>query len=296
MTDSSEAIREFLETTPLYTRWKAAEPAKSPLPIGQPEVLRIHCAKCEASTNWLAPHKAMKTAVPAPEWTRPAGSIVKNSQWTDGWGGDVIWRFHCAECEAEAIFWVAYRWERIRAGEDGAVVVTLRKIGQDPPQQAALSAALGRRLPKPAAEFLEKGNRCLQFGYGLGAIAYMRRVVEESVSGILTVVSDAAKLDGDSETVERIRTAADHPQASERLRIAADCLPPRLRPGGVNPLAILYGLTSGGLHTGSDSECVDLAQNIRETLEWLFVQVASETEQGRELAKRLNRLAQAKKG
>ena len=62
---------------------------------------------------------------------------------------------------------------------------------------------------------------------------------------------------------------------SEKIELVKDILPAVLRPNGMNPLSLLHGVLSEGLHADDDEKCLDLAVEIREILTFLASQVAA---------------------
>jgi hypothetical protein len=61
----------------------------------------------------------------------------------------------------------------------------------------------------------------------------------------------------------------------DKINLVKDLLPPILRPDGQNPLSVLHGVLSEGLHGMSDEECMDNAISIRNTLVYLVHQVTA---------------------
>ena len=55
----------------------------------------------------------------------------------------------------------------------------------------------------------------------------------------------------------------------EKIDLVKDLLPPILRPDGMNPLSTLHSTLSEGLHQESDERCIELAAEVRETLEFV---------------------------
>jgi len=55
-------------------------------------------------------------------------------------------------------------------------------------------------------------------------------------------------------------------------------MPGHLKPGGMNPFALLYELQSFGLHERSDEECCDIADAMDEAMKYVFTELKSRTE------------------
>ncbi len=85
--------------------------------------------------------------------------------------------------------------------------------------------------------------------YGIGAVAYFRRVVEERTNELIDVVADLAHANGTGDTeVQKILAAKSEKTYDKRLEVASQMLPVSLRPGGANPLGRLHDLLSVALH------------------------------------------------
>ncbi len=82
--------------------------------------------------------------------------------------------------------------------------------------------------------------------------------------------ADSAAADGNSEAARTIRVAKESGRTEDRLKLASEALPEGLRPGGANPLAVLYGHYSRGIHGLSDEQCLEVARELHFTLEYIF--------------------------
>src|SRR5439155_26247749 len=129
---------------------------------------------------------------------------------------------------------------------------------------------LAKGLTEPVLDLFKKGLTSLTHGFGLGALAYFRRVVEDASAELIDLFADRAGADGDSETAQAIRAAEQNSRMEDRLKVASEALPPTLRPGGVNPLAVLYARYSRGIHGLSDEECLTVAQQLLFALQYIF--------------------------
>ena len=135
---------------------------------------------------------------------------------------------------------------------------------------------------------------CMSQGYGLGAVAYFRRVIENEVVALLDLVEDAAKADGDEEALDAVRGARESHVAEEKLRLVAEHVPRGLRPSGVNPLAVLYGGFSRGIHALSDEECLAVALELRTAFDFVFKNLRQVVREAKEYASQI--ALAAKKG
>lgn len=133
-------------------------------------------------------------------------------------------------------------------------------------------------------DYLKRGLICELQGYGIGAFAYYRRIVEAVIDKLLDSIP--ALLSGAE--LEAYRAALtktkDTRVTQEKIELVKDMLPAILRPNDTNPLKALHGILSEGLHAQSDEECLKSAVVVRTTLVFLASQVAASAEAGREFS------------
>lgn len=123
-------------------------------------------------------------------------------------------------------------------------------------------------------------------GFGLGAVAYFRRVIEDRAGDILDRLRRVAELEGDAEAVAKIDAAKESHSVSDRLKLAVDAVPKALRPAGMNPLGILYGAFSEELHASeSDEAALETAQQLQAALDVLVRKLVEHDEDVKTLAK-----------
>jgi hypothetical protein len=168
-------------------------------------------------------------------------------------------------------------------------MVGITKVGQFPPIDIAIDLELRSKLG-PYVELYKKGRICESQGYGIGAYAYYRRIVELVID---TLLDDVPNLLSDEEKKEYaialVKTKSTQ-VAQEKIALVKDLLPPILRPNGVNPLSILHGILSQGLHTGSDEECLDSASQIREVLVFLVHQISTASSASKNFTESMRKL------
>ena len=184
-------------------------------------------------------------------------------------------RYACSRCDQSSLtIWYMQRTQLAKLeGEAlpvGIAGIVLTKLGQLPAPETRPDPMVEKALSSAGRDFYKKGLRSLAHGFGVGALAYFRRVVEDATTEILTIVEEVAESEGDAATVERIQEAMAAKEMEEKLRLAAQALPASLRPGNVNPLRVLFQQYSKGLHDRTEHECSQIAERMRFTLEYLF--------------------------
>ncbi|OFW41482.1 MAG: hypothetical protein A3J28_16435 [Acidobacteria bacterium RIFCSPLOWO2_12_FULL_60_22] len=254
--DIPKKLAEFVNTWPLYS------PFVLRFFLGQsspdlPQTILRECGHCEATPTW--------------QRVRPY-SYVQTDKVNAGVGW--ILAYQCTHCRKEELrLWVNESASRAKNqdGTDGPIVgVTWRKFGQWPAQSIEPSREVAKELTAPVLDIFKKGLTSLSHGFGLGALAYFRRVVEDASAELINLFAEKAKAEGDEEAEKAIRAAMETRRMEDRLKVASEALPATLRPGGANPLAVLYAHYSRGIHGLSDDECLEVARQLHFALDYIF--------------------------
>jgi hypothetical protein len=193
-------------------------------------------------------------------------------------------RYICASCQSFK------RTFFIRIDDD---LGSVTKIGQYPPWDIKpdknIKAMLGEHK-----ELLAKGMILESQGYGIGSFGYYRRIVEDIIGQLL---EDIQSLLSDSElmayksALEKVRLTKI---TAEKIELVQDLLPPILRPEGMNPLSLLHGVLSEGLHAADDERCLELAGEVREILGFLAAQIAISKNSSRSFTDKMKILLEKK--
>lgn len=146
------------------------------------------------------------------------------------------------------------------------------KYGQFPPPSDRISNQLGRRLGDEHQAFYETAIRLRNHGAGIGAMAYLRRVVEDTARELVAIVADEAGREGDKVDSEEIRRVSEGRDIGAMIDLAKRVLPTRLLAdaGAHNPLERLHRLASVGIHGRTDEECVAEFDECRVVFEFFF--------------------------
>jgi hypothetical protein len=228
---------EFLEDYPLYRQWNGN--------WIRPETLSRDCRQCGKETTWSF----------VGDFTAASISSFK------------LLQYACVKCTNDAVFFL---------------VVVLQggghmKAGQFPRPSVRVPRTVEKRLGA-SADFYRKALTSRNEGYGLAAVAYFRRVVEDKTNELIDVVADAAATFGVPSTdVEKIRAAKNEKAYEDKLKIAARAIPEVLKPDGANPFQAMYDILSVGIHTQSEDECLQIADDTREIFDYLFDRLRTET-------------------
>jgi hypothetical protein len=168
---------------------------------------------------------------------------------------------------------------------------SVQKIGQQPPQSIEIPTDLSGRLG-PTAEYYKKALICRSQNFGIAAVAYMRRIVEEKTDDLIDVVVELAETyEADEKTIESLKGAKKQIQYEEKLRTASELIPAALRPGGVNPIGQLYSHLSVGLHGKPDDDCIAIFDDLKADFEYVFRNLHVQAEERRKFAERVQKRA-----
>lgn len=122
-------------------------------------------------------------------------------------------------------------------------------------------------LLRPDRALYLKGRQCEIQGLGIAAFSYYRRVIEnqrhrifDEITRVLSSVSPGHPVIAD---LHAARNARQFAQSVEAIKHA---LPDSIKISGRDPLRLLHGALSVGIHALSDEECLERATAIRTVL------------------------------
>ena len=222
--DAPVTPTQFLEDHPLYRKWEGNWII--------PSTISRDCGPCEKETTWK--YSVNLTA--------------------SGSGAFKLYKYQCVKCTDDAVYFLIVE---LKSG-------ARMKAGQFPRESVRVPSGIQKRLGA-SAEFYRSALTCRNEGYGLAAVAYFRRVVEDKTNELIDVVADAAEAHSvPAADVEKIRTAKNAKTYEDKLKIAAQAIPDVLKPDGANPLQAMHDILSVGIHTQSEDECLQIADETRE--------------------------------
>jgi hypothetical protein len=175
------------------------------------------------------------------------------------------------------------------------VLVKVSKVGQYPPLSINISTALQKSLGKEATTLYKKALITRNEGYGLAAVGYIRRVVEDKTNELIEVATQLAEFHKvDAATVAKMRAAANSEKFTpyeDKLKIAGAVFPDVLKVGDINPLQALYGLVSKGIHSMTETECVDIADRTFAVFEYIFSKLKAEIADAKAFVEKVKKLS-----
>jgi hypothetical protein len=161
----------------------------------------------------------------------------------------------CVNCHKGRIEYV-YMQENVRhLNMNGAnkIELFITKIGQFPKLEVSIEKPLEKMIGKENAELLKKARMSRHVKHGIGALAYLRRVIENMLR---TIGAKAIENHPDKRT--EIEGALKLWRFEDKLEKLKTYLPDELNGSdGDNPFLTIYGKASEGIHGKSEEECVD---------------------------------------
>lgn len=252
---SDSDIKEFLETAPLYS-WREFE--KPDVNRGSLWINEIdsYCETCGQNR----PFQDLSS--------RGSGAGMAMPVLKTGISG---FQFTCVSCRVQS-----KRFLVQQVVDDNSI--KFQKYGELPRKGLDKDRNLQKFFKEDRDNF-EKATICLSHGYGIGAFAYFRRVIENNIGILLDLLTeDAQATEGSEAILNALAELRKESPMSKKIEIANNALPSYLKPDGLNPLGKLYQVLSEGVHTYSDEECLSKANAAKECVAFLVGELSARRE------------------
>ncbi|MBD0332645.1 MAG: hypothetical protein ICV66_08315 [Chitinophagaceae bacterium] len=158
----------------------------------------------------------------------------------------------------------------------------IRKVGQWPSFKIKPDAILYSFLEDDDKDYYNKALNCLSHNYGIGAFAYLRKIVEKE---IVKIVQELAK--EDSPDFEEINALLEEFGKNKHMGPLVDnvfkYLPKSLKIFDHNPLKTLWSNLSEGIHRLTDEECLSIAFAMDKLLQLIVKKLREEQTELREI-------------
>jgi hypothetical protein len=249
---------EFLRKASLYHKVLLDESVNVCGPRSKDQVVHQACKNCkEDRTFKLVHHETLYQFDDAIREPRGSSTAILRSSLHS-------YAYDCLYCSQFRLFFLV--------GLDQHQT-TAWKAGQHPAWSIEVSKQFEAML-RDHKETYKKGLICESQGYGIGAFAYYRRIVELVIGDLLESIDDL--MDGAEKEAykEALVSTKNSRDAKTKIDLVKHLLPSSLMQGEHNPLGVLYRILSEGIHAMSDEECLEYAVAIRETLVSLVDQIA----------------------
>lgn len=259
----------FLESFPLYKKCKNHVPSKFDNFKFHP--LQLNCIGCKKETTHCYRGDLSQVQLTPIAVSRGGGSKA-NIKLTNG--NTVKLTYKCQLCNIESYhFQVSFKNDQ------------MYKSGQEPSIDVSLSPDIEDRLGDSLSKLYRKGKTCVSHGFGIGAMAYYRRVVEDKVHDILEDIKEFLPEDQQEQFEKEIDGVKGLHNFDQKADVIYEAMPDILKPKGENLLKLLFGLISENLHAKSDDECLEIAEETSSLLEVVIEKLNSEAKAQKALAK-----------
>jgi hypothetical protein len=252
-------LQEWLQSAPLYSEYRYMGGNATSLP----KDITLFCEQCRRETTFRTPSAQVTVDRVA----------LQQRQ------------YRCTNCK-ENIIHFCYSWyeeSKTLMGGKNVPVYMFRKHGQWPPIEERVKEELQKALGDIDLKFYKVALRLRNFGNGIAAMTYMRRVVENHMSEMIDILRQESEkpflMSGVAETEDANKSAhvtetlkQEIPSRFfDKVDYAAKLFPASLVPQGYpNPLKPLYALASDAIHNLPEDEAVTHFDKCRYVFEHVF--------------------------
>ena len=162
-------------------------------------------------------------------------------------------------------------------------------MGQYPRHNTSID---GRLLPllRDQRLYYRRGRECEDEGFGLGAAAYYRRVVESIIDKVLDELQDLVPEQDRRAYLSALDRVKGDRRAVEKIDAVSDLMPESLWLKGQNPLKLLHSVLSENLHSRDENEILALSEDTRTLLDYLLIEISEKRNRALDTAGALERL------
>lgn len=252
-----EELEQFISTQPLYAR------LRRPLPewmfFISPRVVFVTCDICKVNRPFRAQGKKMAQATRYNhvQGDGPLDGMKANAS------GVYDFYFTCSGCDREYVTLIEVDYENS----------VIRKVGQNIPWSIDIDKDLEKELGEDA-ELYKKALVLISQSYGIGACAYLRRIVENQISPMLNILYEIRRNEGANEDeLNQIRATIQNKNFTPRIELASELLPESIIVEGTNPIKLLHDQFSKSIHALTDEEAINIAVTLRNAFEYVMIQL-----------------------
>lgn len=174
--------------------------------------------------------------------------------------------FRCTTCETERY---TYNFI-ININELDEIIIT--KTGTYPPLRTRTDQQVTKTISRYNLFWAyNQGRKCEILGYGLGACAYYRRIIEEIIDKML---KELAEFTGPEDHQAWLSTQSEKPRMGEKIERLGEYVHGRIRPDNHNSINLLYKRLSENIHAMDDETCLKDAERLRTILDITLKRIA----------------------
>jgi len=263
-------LKTVLEKWPLYRKLQYAGADNL---ASLPTNIQLFCKKCGQVQRW-------ETPATSKNFNGRVHTILHRNGFQSA-------TYSCRNCTVDPSYVKYYFYWTASPGKR-----EFFKVGQFPPLEENVPETLEQNLDADDLRFYKNAIRLRNSNLGIGAVAYLRRVVENRINDMLDVLAEAAREHHFAqEELSKIEAVKASRRFDEKIDYAAGLLPDHLRPAGKpNPIDRLHDLASEGLHSKSEEECVDIFDRTKAVFEYVFGNLRVQVDDAKAFLKSLESL------
>jgi hypothetical protein len=133
----------------------------------------------------------------------------------------------------------------------------IRKVGQWPRYEVETDSEVSNFLNIEDRQYYRNAISCIKQNLGIAAYSYYRKIIESEIVRLVESVTGGTG--NDSKITDALEDYRKNKRVSDLLDAVFPFLPTSLKILDDNPLKLLYGNLSLGLHQMSDEECLNKA-------------------------------------
>lgn len=257
---SRRELEAFISSQPLYTFYRIVLPDY--VNNIAPRIVRVYCGLCKevmpframADDTWFLPVEQRHIQKRGPL----AGALQERMS------GVYEFYFRCSDCDHNSLLcWIEFNYA---AGG-------IRKVGQSIAWSIEVPKELERDLGEDT-ELYKKALVLLSQSYGIGACAYLRRIVENQINPLLAILLEMKQREGaGAEEQEEITEAIKRKDFTSKIETAAAILPGSITVEGHNPVKLIHDQLSINIHSLSDDEVMPIALRLKTAVEYAVVEL-----------------------
>ena len=151
--------------------------------------------------------------------------------------------------------------------------IFIEKLGA-PAAKIKIQKFIEKYLDRESCGWYYKSKKSLADNLGIGAFAYLRRIIEKE---LMSIVRDVSVLEGADKRMKEVISRHQHSSSPHLVYDDIfEYLPRSLQVLGDNPFKILYKQTSEGLHRLSEDDCLERSKNIEMIFEFVIKTINEE--------------------
>lgn len=292
-------VQKFIESYPLYKKLRI--PSHNEWDKLVPKVIYLNCTQCKAER----PFRPLAIRGSADGGAKDAPGIGRSqgTRWPVQSAGSsqssihsstslpprereptkpeiTRFEYHCTACESPFVCWIEHNYQQSY----------LWKVGQVPMWLASIAPDIATELGEDA-ELYQKALRNMNEGYGIGACAYLRRLIEKYINPLLELLYQVKKDQGATQDeLEKIREVISKKDFTSKTEYAAEIAPASIMVEGFNPLKEIHDRLSVGIHVLDEDKANEYATVMRDALEFVIRRLRREHDERKAFAEKLKQI------